>query len=63
MEIKRVNDIKELNKEFDIVVNCTGLQARHLLPDPSVHPKRGQVTRVRRDTQVPHVYFAQGNMS
>lgn len=29
-----------------VVVNCTGLQARHLVPDPSVWPVRGQLVVV-----------------
>lgn len=48
VEIRQVNDIKrELRDTFDIVVNCTGLQAGRVVRDSSVHPKRGQIMRVR----------------
>lgn len=47
MVIQKINDLKELGEEFDIVVNCTGVGANQLVPDPLVQPKRGQVMRVR----------------
>ncbi|ODN03045.1 D-aspartate oxidase [Orchesella cincta] len=48
--IQRVDDISSLQQEFDIVVNCTGIQANRLVPDPLVQPKRGQVMRVEAPT-------------
>ncbi|GBP79909.1 Putative nuclease HARBI1 [Eumeta japonica] len=35
----------KLLDEFDIIVNCTGLSAKFLVPDPAVCPIRGQVVR------------------
>lgn len=32
---------------YDVVVNCTGLGARWLVPDDTVVPVRGQITKVR----------------
>ncbi|XP_022824776.1 D-amino-acid oxidase [Spodoptera litura] len=32
---------------FDVVVNCTGLGARWLVPDDAVVPVRGQITKVK----------------
>ncbi|CAL8135315.1 unnamed protein product [Orchesella dallaii] len=48
--IRRVDNITELQHEFDIVVNCTGVQANRIVPDPLVQPKRGQVMRVLAPT-------------
>lgn len=31
---------------YDIVVNCSGIGANQLVPDPSVVPVRGQIMRV-----------------
>ncbi|KAL0870335.1 hypothetical protein ABMA27_005352 [Loxostege sticticalis] len=35
-----------LLREFDVVINCTGLGARDLVPDSSVFPIRGQISRM-----------------
>lgn len=40
-----INDLEEL-RDFDIIVNCSGVKARKLAKDDRVHPIRGQVTRV-----------------
>lgn len=42
---KHVKNFNEL-EEFDVIVNCTGLEARNLLEDPEIYPIRGQVNRV-----------------
>lgn len=39
--------LKDIGPEADIIVNCSGLGARTLVPDPTVYPIRGQVMRVR----------------
>lgn len=42
---KKINHFDELS-DFDVVLNCTGLAARHLTSDHDVHAIRGQITRV-----------------
>nr|CAD7262209.1 unnamed protein product [Timema shepardi] len=44
---RKVTSLDELAREdYRVIVNCTGLQARHLVGDTSVVPVRGQVLRV-----------------
>ncbi|XP_063829879.1 D-amino-acid oxidase isoform X1 [Ostrinia nubilalis] len=43
-EITSLDD--PLLTDFDVVVNCTGLGARNLVPDSSVFPIRGQISKV-----------------
>lgn len=44
-----MNNIDDLlnNSSIDLIVNCTGLGARHLVKDDNVTPIRGQVARVK----------------
>lgn len=44
---KRVNSLDDLTQEYDIIINCTGLNAKVLANDQKVKPIRGQVTRVK----------------
>jgi len=44
---QRVTNLESLRRDFDIVVNCSGVGAHHLVSDLSVQPKRGQVIRVK----------------
>lgn len=43
---RKVSRLDEL-KDFDVVINCSGLGARHLANDALVVPVRGQVIRVK----------------
>jgi D-amino-acid oxidase len=43
IEIGRVTALNALASEWPIVVNCTGIGARDLVPDPSMEPIRGQL--------------------
>ena len=47
-EYRRIRSLRELADEpgVDRVVNCTGLGARVLVPDPGVYPVRGRIVRV-----------------
>jgi D-amino-acid oxidase len=49
VESRTVGSLAELADEarVDAVVNCSGLAARELVPDPGVHPVRGRIVRVR----------------
>lgn len=40
---QEIVDIKELNNQFDVIVNCSALGAKKLCNDASVIPVRGQV--------------------
>ncbi len=46
IERRRVTDLAEPLAAADVVVNCTGLGARELVPDPGLTPVRGQVLRL-----------------
>lgn len=43
-----VTDLKALLAEYPLVINCTGVGANALVPDPLVYPIRGQVIRVHK---------------
>ncbi|CAF4665404.1 unnamed protein product, partial [Didymodactylos carnosus] len=44
---RRIELLSELlNGDYDIVINCTGVQAKYVVPDDKVKPARGQVIRV-----------------
>ncbi len=42
------DELEEVRDEYSIVINCTGVGARTLLPDPDVEPHRGQVVIVAK---------------
>lgn len=44
----RFDHLEEVSGEYSIVINCTGVGARTLLPDRAVEPHRGQVVLVAR---------------
>ena len=44
-ETKKVRDLEELDY-FDVVVNCTGVGAKHLVKDNDIRPISGHVLRV-----------------
>ena len=54
-ELKTVTEFSEIQNEFDIVVNCTGLDSGSLLNDTEVFPIRGQVLRVKTDLKEMHL--------
>jgi len=43
---KTVTKLQDLENNFDIVMNCTGLGAKHLCCDNKMVPIRGQVIKV-----------------
>ncbi|MFE1951461.1 NAD(P)/FAD-dependent oxidoreductase [Streptomyces sp. NPDC059524] len=57
LETRTVASLDEALAAAPVVVNCTGLGARELVPDPSVRPVRGQLVVVR-NPGVRHWYTA-----
>ncbi|WP_406481589.1 FAD-dependent oxidoreductase [Streptomyces platensis] len=43
VERREVTSLEEAGATADVVVNCSGLGARALVPDPDVHPVQGQL--------------------
>ncbi len=43
--------LDEVNRDCSLLINCTGVGARTLLPDPEVEPHRGQVVIVPKPPQ------------
>lgn len=48
----RFTNLEEIQPVFDLIVNCTGIGARKLVPDSELEPHRGQVAIVAK-TDVP----------
>ncbi|MFC9234354.1 FAD-dependent oxidoreductase [Streptomyces decoyicus] len=46
VERREVTSLAEAGRAAHVVVNCSGLGARELVPDPEVHPVQGQVVIV-----------------
>ncbi|KAL3873795.1 hypothetical protein ACJMK2_036880 [Sinanodonta woodiana] len=44
---RRISSLNELSGQYDIVVNCPGVEARQLVGDKSVESVRGQIIRVK----------------
>src|SRR6266550_420647 len=42
----RLAKLEDVSREFDLVVNCAGIGAKNLVPDPELEPHRGQVVIV-----------------
>jgi len=41
-----LEDLEDVDREFDVVINCAGMGARELVDDPDLEPHRGQVAIV-----------------
>ena len=46
--------LEEVSSNHDLVVNCTGIGAKALVPDTEVEPHRGQVGRDREARGFAH---------
>ena len=44
---RKISTLSELT-DYDIIINCTGLGARHLVNDPLVYPIQGQTVAVNQ---------------
>jgi D-amino-acid oxidase len=42
----RFHHLEEVDSRFDLIINCAGIGARDLVPDPALEPHRGQVAIV-----------------
>ena len=57
IEKKRIDNLSELSQSFDLVINCTGLQARELTGDTLLHPIRGQTVTVKNSKVKEFIVF------
>ena len=46
--VMRFAQLEEVDPSFDLLINCTGIGARELVPDPEMEPHRGQVAIVEK---------------
>jgi D-amino-acid oxidase len=44
----RFGNLHDVDRAFDLIVNCSGIGARNLVPDPALEPHRGQVAVVAK---------------
>ena len=42
----RLENLEDVDSRFDLIINCAGIGARTLVPDPDLEPHRGQVALV-----------------
>ena len=54
-EEKTISSFLELPPKFEVIVNCTGLEAGELVGDNEVYPIRGQIMRVKTDINEMHL--------
>lgn len=47
LERRCLSSLEDAASQADLIINCSGLGARDLVPDKAVYPCRGQVLRVR----------------
>lgn len=52
---KKLNSLQEIDGEYDIIVNCTGLGSKQLVNDKLLHPVRGQCMLVKAPW-IKHVF-------
>lgn len=44
----RIDDLSNVDRQFDLIVNCSGIGARELVPDAGMEPHRGQIAVVQK---------------
>lgn len=50
-EQRKIESFTELENDYDLIINCTGLNAKYLTNDKELQPIRGQVARVKAPWQ------------
>jgi D-amino-acid oxidase len=45
---RRFDRLEDVGSNFDLIINCAGIGARELVPDPEMEPHRGQVAIVQK---------------
>ena len=56
---KRLKSLQEIDGQYDIIVNCTGLGSRELVNDDQMYPVRGQVILVKAPW-MKHAFISMG---
>ena len=59
---RTISNLSEL-RDYDIIINCTGLGAKQLVNDPLVYPIRGQIVAVKPKQEIETVYERYGESS
>lgn len=50
IEVRRLTSLDEATSQDGVVVNCSGIWARRLVPDPELKPTLGQLVRVEKSS-------------
>lgn len=56
---RRLEKLEDIDQAFDLVINCTGIGARTLVPDSDLEPHRGQVAIVPK-IDLPYAVVCDG---
>ena len=57
---RKIKNLSQLTRDYDVVVNCTGLGARELVGDSSLYPVRGQLLEVTGAHNMRLIYLKTG---
>ena len=60
VEKRMLSNLSDL-QSYDIIINCTGLDARDLVGDKSLYPTRGQIVALRNDCGLGNFYILDVN--
>ncbi|GIY58646.1 d-aspartate oxidase [Caerostris darwini] len=54
---KKIESLHEFSGEYDVVINCSGLGARTLVPDPEVIPVRGSCPWLKHGVMLDNDFY------